>query len=158
MESVGTETACEESTSDRKATALTPPPRCQKLGAALGDASSCEVRGHWRPQVTCSCSVKSEMSLWSQDGACLAPLCKLLYISSKLCMRAKQLCIKSMLLLSRVFIDSKRQPDGTSGILSGNPYLEHQFVRYIFCSLPSHRQQGYQVFHHFMIKASLPRA
>ena len=74
VESVGTETACEESTSDRKATALTPPPRCQKLGAALGDASSCEVRGHWRPQVTCSCSVKSEMSLWSQDGACLAPL------------------------------------------------------------------------------------
>ena len=41
-----TQTAREESTSDRKAPALTPPPRSQRVGAALGDASSCEVRGH----------------------------------------------------------------------------------------------------------------
>ena len=72
--------------------------------------------------------------------------CTLLYISSKFCMRAKQLCIKIVLLLSRVFVDSERQPGGTSSILSRNPYLDHQFVRYIFCSLPSRRQQGYQVF------------
>ena len=41
-----TQTAREESTSDRKAPALTPPPRFWRVGAALGDANSSEVRGH----------------------------------------------------------------------------------------------------------------